>query len=161
MCVWVCSREGRLSLRIRAHVFSACCNSRCERRQTYIGGVEANRGLISLRASCAFEHSRRDELSRAEPSDAELGDAVRCWRLVCTGQLNYSGGFAIFCLIVSTIAAAAQKWLSARNTRHYVLPIPAHPFRFSRLIPALACLSPFLFLDSLYMHGLLAYLRRI
>lgn len=76
--------------------------------------------------------SRRAASRRAAPAPPQAASdrAALCWRLVPTGQWNRSGGFSIFCLIVSTMAAAAQKWLSARNTRHYTPPYSRAPFPF-------------------------------
>lgn len=157
MCVWVCPgrKEGRKDSRYsRANTYARGARAAIRhfyecagRRWAYLAGTEANRGLISPRASCSFER-------HVAPRHVAPDRAALRRRPVRTGQLNRSGGFSIFCLIVSTMAAAAQKWLSARNTRHYTPPplVPAHLFRFSHLIPAGPSFTFLPSLNSLYMR---------
>lgn len=98
------------------------------RRWAYLVVTEANQGLISLPASCSFE---RHVVSRCVASRCAAPDRTGLCRAIpatSTGQLNRSKGFSIFCL--STMVATAQKWLSARNTRHYTLPYSRAPFLF-------------------------------
>lgn len=148
MCVWVCSgKEGRLRICFRCSLAIRPANEG-EHISPTLGSKPGLNFAPSIMLIRAFA-SRRAEPSRAERCRAR--GAAR--RLVRTGQLNRSGGFVIFCL--STIATAAQKWLSARNTRHYMPPYSRTPFLLLSSDPrARACLSPSLFLGSLYARTL-------
>lgn len=111
------SRSGGAALSGRANT-RARTLSRAARiaaiRERYTRAAEAKpRGRLNFARSTVLVRARCESPRRAAPR----------WRLARTGQLNRSGGFAIFCL--STMAAAVQKWLSARNTRHYTPPVPA------------------------------------
>lgn len=133
MCVWVYPgrKEGRKALRTVANTFAAIRNFYERRTKVSIPcRYRSEPGLNFAPSIMLVRASRRVALRRVAPRPTALGRAALYRRLVRTGQLNRSGGFSIFCLIVSTMAAAAQKWLSARNTRHYTPPYARAPFPF-------------------------------
>lgn len=129
-------KEGRLShSRANTYARGARCNSQFYERGTkvsipcrYRGESELNFAprIMLVQASSRVASRRVAPRQTGRPHRAELCRAGDC--TVRTGQLNRSGGFSIFCL--STMAAAAQKWLSARNTRHYTSPYSRAPFLF-------------------------------